>query len=182
MATNTRITLEFIAVAIVIVLLFLSLRGCFVTPEIPKPFYVEVPVTLPGHTFTIHDTTKGKTRFIETVIPFDLTDTLKIKQLLFSLDSIQKLLVAKNVDRLETYDTTFSAYNDTIQDNLHLEYYLLTSRKSITLDVKQREFKRVIEQVPIQIKKDTWIEQLISDYPLAAVGIGAIGGFILGNR
>ena len=182
MATNMRITLEFIAVAIVVALLFLSLRGCFVSPEKAKPIYVEVPVIQPAQYIKIHDTTKGKTRFIETVLPFDLTDTIKIKQLLFSLDSIQKLLVAKNVDRLEKFDTTFSAYNDTIKDNLHLEYYLLTSRKSITLDVKQREFKRVIEQVPIQIKKDTWIEQLISDYPLAAVGIGAIGGFILGNR
>ena len=177
-----RITLEFIAFAIVIVLIFLSLRGCFSEPAKEKIVYVDVPITVPAQYIKIHDTTKGKTRFIETVIPFDLTDTVKIKQLLFSLDSIQKLLVAKNVDRLETYDTTFSAYNDTIKDNLHLEYYLLTSRKSITLDVKQREFKKVIEQVPIEIKKSNFLEQLISDYPLAAVGIGAIGGFLLGNR
>ena len=182
MNINTRIILEFVAVAIIVALLFLALRGCIVPTEKPKPIYVEVPITVPSQTITLRDTVKGKPRIIETVIPFDLTDTVKIKQLLFSLDSIQKILVAKNVDRLERYDTTFSAYNDTILDNLHLEYYLLTSRKTLTLDVKQREFKRVIEQVPMPIKKDTWIEQLISDYPLAAVGIGAIGGFILGNR
>lgn len=177
-----RITLEFIAVAIVVALIFLSLRGCFVEPVKVKTVYVEVPIIQPAQYIRIHDSTKGKTRIIETFIPKDLTDTIRIKKLLFSLDSIKNILVAKNVDRIEKYDTCFSAYNDSICDSLHLRYWLLTSRKSLTLDIKQREFKRVIEQVPVTIKKDNWLEQLISDYPLAAVGIGAVGGFFIGNR
>lgn len=165
---------------VIIALVILLLLEYFsAEKKIPIDPPSETIITLPEKTIVIHDTI-FRPRNIIKEIPKEIENTEMIDSLFGKIDSLNKILISYKVDKYELFDTTLSFFNDTIKDRLQLKYSLVTSHKSLQFDIKPRTIKTTTLTIKIPIQKESFLEQIISDYPYLSTGIAFLGGIFIG--
>jgi hypothetical protein len=132
-------------------------------------------IVMPNDTFYIHDTLRRPYK----VSIKEPTDSTFAKDLIVCIDSLNKLLLARNIDRIATLDTTYKPYNDRF-----LIYHSVVSNDwRMSVFYKERKVRDSISfiYVPIEKKYSNDFEKFVAESPYLSIISSLVVGYTFGK-